>query len=88
MTQVPLAAAIAAAVIQSWLVLGVVFAVPFLIRGVVAIDPLAAGSRWTFRLLLLPGVVLLWPWLLLRWVSGAEPRERNAHLDRARERTP
>ncbi len=86
MQEIPQIVAIAAALIKSWLVLGGLFALPFLVRGVTSIDPVARDSKWTFRVMLVPGVVLLWPLLLWRWVAGGRARERNAHLDRARER--
>ena len=65
---------------------GAVFAIPFIIRGVERIDPLAAGSPWSFRLLLVPGTVVFWPLLLLRWAAGsvAPPIEVNAHRRAAR----
>jgi hypothetical protein len=58
--------------------------VPFVLRGVDKIDPVASGSSWGFRLIILPGVVALWPLLLRRWLSGKpQPTERNAHRDAA-----
>jgi hypothetical protein len=65
---------------------GAVFAVPFIIRGVERIDPLASGSPWSFRLLIVPGTVVFWPLLLLRWAAGsvAPPIEVNAHRRAAR----
>ena len=67
-------------------VAGVAFAVPFAIRGVTRIDPLGAGSPWSFRLLIVPGTIVFWPLLLLRWAAGsiAPPVETNAHRKRAR----
>ena len=63
---------------------GLVFAFPFVFRGVNRIDRVALGSTWGFRLIILPGVVVLWPLLLRRWVADdPPPRERNAHRDRA-----
>lgn len=61
--------------------LGLLFGAAFLTAGLARIDPAARASRWGFRLLILPGVVALWPWLLRRWASGASrpPDERNAH---------
>lgn len=46
---------------------GVVFAVPFASRGAGAIDPAAKRGTWGFRLLILPGVVALWPLMLAKW---------------------
>lgn len=65
---------------------GLVFAVPFVLLGVNRLDPHARPGTWGFRLLILPGTVLLWPLLLRRWLSGAHepPTERNAHRAAAR----
>ena len=67
-------------------VAGALFALAFVSRGVTRIDPLAAGSSWSFRLLIAPGTVVFWPLLLLRWAAGsiAPPIEANAHRRRAR----
>lgn len=65
--------------------LGLVFAVPFVVRGVGRIDPMASSGSWGFRLIVLPGVVALWPWLLGRWLRSVPPPvERNAHRRNAR----
>jgi hypothetical protein len=72
--------------LQTYLTLGLVFAVAFVTRGVQAIDPMAGGASWGFRLIIVPGTALLWPLLLLRWAAGASapPTETNAHRRRAR----
>lgn len=60
--------------------LGLLFAVPFVARGIDRVDPAAAGASWGFRLIVLPGVVALWPLLAHRWIAGGRaPAERNAH---------
>jgi hypothetical protein len=68
-------------VLRAYVLLGSVFAVAFIVRGVDRIDPGAHGAGWTFRLMILPGAVALWPLLLRRWVAGSEeaPAERNPH---------
>lgn len=67
-------------VVGTYVAAGVVFAVPFVLRGVNRIDPVAREGTWGFRLIIVPGVVALWPWLALRWLRGAQPpEERNAH---------
>lgn len=65
---------------------GLLFAGPFVTRGVNRIDPLARTAPWSFRLLIVPGVVLWWPLLAYRWAAGvAEPPvEVNAHRRLAR----
>jgi Na+-driven multidrug efflux pump len=63
-----------------YLAVGVLFAAPFVLRGVNRIDPVAREGTWGFRLIIVPGVVALWPLLALRWLRGAgPPEERNAH---------
>ena len=68
-----------------YLACGVVFAIPFVLMGVRRIDPHATHGSWSFRVLIFPGTVLLWPVLVRRWVSGAQepPEERNAHRSAA-----
>ncbi len=46
---------------------GGAFAAAFLSRGVTRVDPAARGSGWSFRVLILPGVLLLWPLLVIKW---------------------
>ena len=60
---------------------GLLFAIPFALFGVTRIDPDAKGTSVGFRLLITPGVVVFWPMLLRRWLSGVSepPVERNAH---------
>jgi hypothetical protein len=64
-----------------YLVIGLAFAVPFVLVGVGKIDPHAAHGTWGFRLLIIPGTVFFWPLLALRWFRGLHepPQERNAH---------
>ena len=62
---------------------GLLLAIAFVTTGVQRIDHAAAGSGLGFRLIILPGVVALWPVLLWRWATGRTepPREHNAHRD-------
>src|SRR5215831_18449906 len=64
-----------------YLICGLVFSIPFALIGTGKIDPHAAHGSWGFRLLIIPGAILLWPLLSLRWVKGIHqpPEERNAH---------
>ena len=71
--------------LEFYLLAGVLFGIPFVLRGVARVDPVARKGTWGFRLVVLPGVIALWPLLLWRWVGGRQPpRERNAHRDAAR----
>ena len=63
---------------------GVGFALIFLPRAVARLDPRVAGAPRTLRVLILPGVVALWPLFARRWITGAhEPVERNPHRAKA-----
>ncbi len=70
-------------VAATYVALGVLFAVPFVILGIGRIDPAAKHGTRGFRVMVFPGVVALWPVLLRRWLSGSTrpPAERNAHRD-------
>jgi hypothetical protein len=55
----PVAAAeVVASLICLYAAVGLTFAIGFVSRGVTRIDPQAAGSPWSFRLLILPGTAL------------------------------
>ena len=67
--------------------IGLLFALPFVFRGVNKIDPVAEGGSWGFRVIIIPGVIAFWPMLLRRWMTGSPPpQERNAHRDAAASR--
>ena len=71
---------------EGYALAGVGFALMFLTRGVTRLDPRVAGAPKTLRLLILPGVVALWPVFAWRWITGApEPIEDNPHRATARE---
>jgi hypothetical protein len=59
-------AAIVVDCVTAWLVIGVVVGIAFLFLGIDRVDPAARGS-YAFRPLLLPGLVLLWPFVAARW---------------------
>lgn len=72
------------AFVQGYLMLGGLFAVPFVLYLVNRVDDGARGSTWGFRLMVAPGAALLWPLLLSRLVRGRrKPVECNAHRLRA-----
>ncbi len=50
-----------------WGTPGLIVAVAFLAVGIDRIDHAAAGA-YTFRPLLIPGLILLWPLVVWRWV--------------------
>jgi len=72
----------------TYLVAGLLFAVPFVIRGVGRVDANAARGTIGFRLLMLPGTELLWPLMARRWRRGTGeiPVENTVHRRMARAR--
>ncbi len=67
-----------------YLAVGVLFALPFAFVGVQRIDPDAAGAGIGFRLVILPGVVMLWPLMARRWLRReGPPVERTPHKRQA-----
>jgi hypothetical protein len=51
-------------------VAGAVFAVVFVTLGIYRVDPVAEHAPLGFRLIVFPGVAVLWPELLFRWFKG------------------
>jgi hypothetical protein len=49
---------------------GLLFGVAFVSVGVARIDPAARGTSVAFRLVILPGSVVLWPALAAKWARN------------------
>ncbi len=68
-----------------YLAFGFFFALFFVTRGAQRIDPQAEGGSWGFRLAILPGSTVLWPFLMRRWLRRLPPpEETNSHRKLAR----
>lgn len=67
--------------LETYVGLGLIFAVPFVWFGVQRVDSEAQGSGAGFRLLILPGVAAFWPMFLYRWMRRIvePPVEKNPH---------
>lgn len=73
---------ISLAVIGLYLALGVGTAVAIHLAGLRVIDPATAeGATWGFRLLITPGLLALWPLMLVRWRAAAAGRRITAEAD-------
>ncbi|MES1218618.1 MAG: hypothetical protein ABUT20_24150 [Bacteroidota bacterium] len=57
-------------VIAIYLLCGLVFAIPFITKGVTVIDEGTHGSSLGFRIIILPGVIVFWPFLLKKWITA------------------
>ena len=49
---------------------GIAFAIAFVTIGIQRVDSVARHAPLGFRLIVLPGAMAFWPWLLLRWARG------------------
>ena len=56
-------------IVAVYLSAGLLFAIPFVLKGVTKIDEGAHGSKWGFRIIILPGTIVFWPLLLKRWIK-------------------
>ncbi len=56
--------------LEIYALLGLLFALPFALRWVARVDPVAATGTLGFRLLVIPGAALFWPLLLRRVLAG------------------
>ena len=66
--------------VATYIAIGVAFGLYFIFRGINRFDHAAAGAAISFRLLVLPGAVGLWPWLLIRLIrTRAIPHPPRAH---------
>jgi len=52
-----------------YLVLGVLFVIPFLMKGLTKGDEGANGSTIGFKIIIIPGVIVFWPVLVSKWMK-------------------
>jgi len=57
-------------VIGIYLLCGIFFAIPFVIKGVTVIDDGTQGAKLGFRIIIIPGTIIFWPLLLKKWVKA------------------
>jgi len=50
-----------------YVAIGTIVGLPFVFAGIERVDPAARNAPWSFRLLVFPGVVALWPLMAGRW---------------------
>jgi len=55
---------------QIYLLVGLLFSIVFLWKGLTKIDANANGTNFGFKLLIIPGTIALWPMLLYKWVKS------------------
>jgi hypothetical protein len=62
-------------VAAAYLLCGFVFAIVFVIKGVAVVDEGAKGAGVGFRIIILPGAVVFWPFLLKKWINHTSLKE-------------
>ena len=53
-----------------YLVIGVLFVIPFLMKGLNKVDEATHGSTIGFKIIIVPGVIVFWPVLLSKWMKS------------------
>jgi len=56
-------------IVAVYLLIGVLFVIPFLMKGLNKIDEGAHGSTIGFKIIIIPGVIVFWPVLLSKWMK-------------------
>jgi hypothetical protein len=54
-------------ILGAYLLVGFIFALIMLFKGVSKLDHGAKGSGWGFKLLIIPGTLVFWPLLWRNW---------------------
>ena len=62
-------------IVAVYLLIGVLFVIPFLMKGLNKIDEGAHGSTIGFKIIIIPGVIVFWPVLLSKWIKENENHE-------------
>ena len=57
-------------IVGLYILCGILFAIPFIIKGVTTIDKGAHGTKLGFRIIILPGTIIFWPLLLKKWIKA------------------
>jgi hypothetical protein len=63
--------------VSIYLLLGVLFVIPFLLKGITKVDEGAHGGTIGFKIIIIPGVIVFWPVLLRKWISKLKRREHE-----------
>jgi hypothetical protein len=65
----------------AYLIAGLLFALPFVLKGVMRIDEGAIGSGWGFRIIIIPGTIVFWPLLLKKWINAVKKNDTAKKID-------
>jgi hypothetical protein len=62
-------------IVLIYLLLGVLFVIPFLIKGLTKVDEGAHGGTIGFKIIIIPGVIVFWPVLLSKWMKNKNHKD-------------
>jgi len=54
---------------ELYLIAGFLFSLAFIFWGLASFDPDAKGTGPIFRILIFPGLVVLWPIIFVKWIK-------------------
>lgn len=57
-----------------YLATGFLFAIVFIFKGIEKVDESAHGATPGFKIIIIPGVMALWPFLLNKWRKAPAPK--------------
>ena len=63
--------------VTAYLAVGLLFLIPFLIKGVTVIDEGAHGSGIGFRIMIIPGTIIFWPVLTKKWLQAVKMKNHD-----------
>ena len=66
------------AILLVYVICGLLFVVPFITKGLGRIDEGAKDSTIGFRIIIIPGVIVFWPFLLKKWITVKQVEQDEA----------
>jgi hypothetical protein len=57
-------------IVEIYILCGILFVLPFVIKGVTRVDEGTHGTKFGFRLIIIPGTIIFWPLLLSKWIKS------------------
>lgn len=58
----------------TYILTGAVFAIVFFLRGIYVVDESTKDGSIGFKVIIIPGVIMLWPALLRRWKNALKTK--------------
>ena len=62
-------------IVLIYLLAGVLFVIPFLLKGLTKVDEGAHGGTIGFKIIIIPGVIVFWPVLFNKWMKSMNHKD-------------